>query len=288
MRLPVYVIHRDQPKRCLATIEAWRSQTVEVDLVIVDNGSTPENRSVIADAEPGVRVIANGRNLGFGPAVNVAWRDCLDRRSADYVVVCPHDALPEPACAERVMKAMRGRPRAGLACAEFGLDEIPVVDDYFGGMSVPASRGEGWQPVGYPHGTLLAAATACIRDVGFIDERYFAYTEEADYAVRAAERGWEVGMVWGAVVENPHLSTPAAIGEYLMLRNSLLFVRDHFGAYKAWNRVAVASLDTAYRWARPSRRDPWFSARARFRGVTDFARGRFGPPPTDLSRLTTG
>ncbi|MEZ5136208.1 MAG: hypothetical protein R2699_14425 [Acidimicrobiales bacterium] len=44
----------------------------------------------------------------------------------------------------------------GLACADVGDGETPVVDPYFGGMTVPA-RAAGWEPADYPHGTLLLA-----------------------------------------------------------------------------------------------------------------------------------
>ena len=44
---------------------------------------------------------------------------------------------------------------------------------------------EGWEPVDYPHGTLLLARRACLEDVGLFDERYFSYCEEADLGLRA-------------------------------------------------------------------------------------------------------
>ena len=58
-----------------------------------------------------------------------------------------------PACSTAVGE----RPRAGLACADFGDGATPVVDPYFGGILAPATVAEGWEPAGHPHGTLMLA-----------------------------------------------------------------------------------------------------------------------------------
>ena len=111
------------------------------------------------------------------------------------------------------------RPRAGLVCAEFGgdFDMVPAIDKVIGGFYRPAQRGEGWQAVEYPHGTLLVARRQTLEEVGLFDERYFAYCEEVDLALRVRRAGWQIGMVWGAVVANSHLpSRPVA--DYLQVR----------------------------------------------------------------------
>src|SRR5207245_664285 len=124
---------------------------------------------------------------------------------------------------------------------------------------------------------------ACLEEVGLFDERYFAYCEEADLGVRARRAGWEVGIVWGAVVRNPHMSTPSPVVDYLMVRNSLLLVRDHFGRYPTSIRLLMALYDTAANGLWRSPPSPYFSWPARRRAIADFLRGRFGPPPPALA-----
>jgi GT2 family glycosyltransferase len=128
-----------------------------------------------------------------------------------------------------MLAALDERPRAGLACADVGDDATPIVDPYFGGILAPAAIDEGWEAAGHPHGTLMLARRACLEDVGLFDERYFAYSEEADIALRATRAGWGVGIVWGAVVRNAGMTSEIGVPEYLMQRNTLMLVRDHFG-----------------------------------------------------------
>lgn len=265
-------------------------------ITIIDNASAPEARRRLGELVGGdvtiVVVVDAGANLGFGPGANVGLRRFLDDPAAgEWVAVAPHDALPAPDCLAAMLTVLRDRPATGLASADVGDGHVPIVDPYFGGMSVPApasgfagEQGSRWEPAGYPHGTLLLARRACLEEVGLFDERYFSYCEEADLGERSRRAGWDVAVVRGAEVRNPYLGGDAAVIDYLMLRNTLLLVRDHFGRYRATIRALIALGDVAHGILRPSRR-PWiFEPRARLRALADHARGRYGPPPEGLRR----
>jgi N-acetylglucosaminyl-diphospho-decaprenol L-rhamnosyltransferase len=272
---------------CVRTGRLLRDEGV-ARLLVVDNGSPPGDVHAVRAGLPEAEVVELGRNAGYGPAANVGLgRWLADGPGAgDWVVVCPHDALPEPGCLAALLAAAERRPRAGLASAEYGDGERlarPVVDRYFGGILGPTERQPGWEHAGHPHGTLFLARRRCLEEVGLFDERYFAYCEEADLGERARRAGWEVGIVWGAVVRNPGMSSEVGVPEYLMLRNSLLLVRSHFGRYPAFIRLTMAAWGTArgLLWAR--RRPPFWHLPARRLALRDYVRGRFGPPPAELS-----
>jgi GT2 family glycosyltransferase len=277
----VVLVHWKQPERLRATIAAFRASVgVDVQITVVDNA--PAASPVACD--PGVEVLTAGGNVGFGPGANVGLRRFLaDPGDGEWVAVAPHDALPEPDCLRRLLDTLDGRPRAGLACADYGDAATPVVDPYFGGIPGPQTVTEGWEPAGYPHGTLLVARRACLEDVGLFDERYFSYCEEADLGLRARRAGWEVGLVRGALVRNPHLHGALGAVSYLQLRNTLLLVREHSGWYHASIRLQLALLQLAAGLVWPARRDPYWHVEGRLRGIADFLRGRFGPPPAALS-----
>ena len=286
--LTVVLIHWNQPERCVRTAGAFREQGVPVELVIVDNGSAPAALRHLRAELGDVRIIELGHNTGFGPAANAGLRWWLDEGDGEWAAVAPHDALPEQECLSRLLAAVAGRPRAGLASAEYGEQGKPVVDRYFGGILVDSARAPGWEDAGHPHGTLMLLRRTCLRDIGLFDERYFAYCEEADLGERARRAGWEVGVVWGAVVRNPSWSVGSAVADYLMLRNSLLLVRDHFGRYPATIRFLMAVGSTAWQLASPRRRPPVFSPAARVRAMGDFLCGRYGPPPEGFAAATKG
>jgi len=258
--LTVVVVHRDRPGPLAATVRSLRSGwSGTLRVLVVDNGSTEA-----PDVE-GVEVIETGVNLGFGAGANVGLR----RARTPWVAVCPHDVEVADGALDRMVEVAAARPRAGLVGADLGIDEVPVVDPYFGGMSVPAVRAGDWAPAGYPHGTLLVARQACLDQVGLFDGRFFAYCEEADLALRARGHGWLSGQVWGARARNTGLGS-VGVSDYLKIRNTLHLIRRWFGAYRAGIRLGM-ELPAALR-SRPSR----LAGR-------DFLDGRWGPPPADLA-----
>ena len=275
------IVHHRQPEKCAATCRAFAGQEMAVRMIVVDNGSSPQDQARLADIE-GAEVLPLGTNRGFGPAANAGIRRWLESDRGDWVVVAPHDSRPRSGSLRRLLAVAADRRSAGMACGEYGDGTRAAVDPYFGGLVFPLDVPGPWVATTHPHGTMLALRRECVADVGMFDERYFAYVEEADLALRAVAAGWEVGMVLGAVVDNPGTSVVRPVVEYLQTRNTLLLVRDHFGRYNAGVRLGLAGVGTLHELLVPSRRPPWFDARARLLAMADFARGRFGPPPARL------
>jgi N-acetylglucosaminyl-diphospho-decaprenol L-rhamnosyltransferase len=281
----VVIVHHDKPERCAASVAAFRAQGPQVSVTVVDSGSEPAAAGALRALVPDLDIIDAGDNVGFGPGANLGWRDWLGRGEGEWVAVAPHDALPRPDCLVRLFAEIATRPAAGLVCAEFGpeFDLVPALDWILGGFYKPADRGLGWQDVDYPHGTLLVARRRTLEEVGLFDERYFAYCEEVDLSLRARAAGWEVGMVWGAVVDNGQLP-PQLLADYLQTRNTLLLVRSRFGRYAATVHILLALARTLGRMRRD--RAKWRShLQLEGLAVVDFLRGRFGPPSPAVRHL---
>ncbi len=261
-------------------------------VVVVDNGSASEALDQVRAGLPsGVDLVALPENRGFGPGANAGFRHVLAHPQAgDVDWVGP--GSPRRRAGRRLPGPHAGgggaeRPRAGLASADFGDGATPIVDPYFGGILAPATVAEGWEPAGHPHGTLMLARRALLEEVGLFDERYFAYCEEADLALRGAAAGWETGLVRGAIVVNPDLGTRVAVIDYLQLRNTLLLVREHSGRYHATIRALLAIGQLTVGLLSPSRRGPYWDPRARVRALVDHA-ARSVRPATALGAVPLG
>lgn len=255
---------------------------MELSCTVVDNGSRPEAlRRLEEELSADVELLRLGHNAGFGPGANAGLEAWLEHRHSEWVLVAPHDAMPGPHAVERLLAAGREHPALGLASADVGDGLIPVVDPYFGSISRPARREAGLEPSDYPHGTLLLARRSCLVDIGLFDDRYFAYCEEADLGLRAKDAGWEVGIVRDAAVRNPSMGPgpgPAVV-DYLMLRNTILLVREQSGRYHAFIRYLIGVMGLVGGVVRPTRRPELFSIRGRLLALVDVLRRRYGPPP---------
>lgn len=282
--LAVILVHWNRPTECLASIASIKSQGMLTSICLVDNGSHSEALSQLSDNGEIDDIVALDSNIGFGPAANIGLRRWLDSDVGQFVVVAPHDAVLEQDCLRTILREISERPEAGIACAEYGIGQRQVFSWLKGALALKdVHPGAGWKRALYPHGTLMVLRRQFLLEVGLFDEMFFAYGEEQDLGLRANKSGWEVGIVWGAVVRNPIRAASSAVTYYLLIRNSILLVRKHAGFFAACIRTGVVLANTVVLLLLKSRRSPSHSTGARIRAVVDFWRGRLGPPPLALT-----
>jgi GT2 family glycosyltransferase len=175
---------------------------------------------------------------------------------------------------------MDADPKLGIACPQYPDCSVPHLSPLHGvsyNFANP-SQPDYVESIDVPHGTLMIVRRECLADIGLFDERYFAYGDEHELGARARRHGWEVGLVWGALVANPQTSTPNLWRSYLFSRNSLLLAHDYFGNWAALLRALVILGNTVRRAIFPQKNDFAFSPRAQWRGFLDYFARRFGPP----------
>jgi GT2 family glycosyltransferase len=171
-------------------LEHLEAQTVEHDVVVVDNASTDGTSELLAERFPHVRVIRMDENVGFGRAVNRG----VAAAETEAVVLINNDVLCEPGFVERLLEPLED----GVAMAAGILlqhDRPELVDsagieldttlrswDSLWNRPVAELAGAA-EPVG-PCGGAAAFRVDAFREVGGFDESFFAYWEDVDLALR--------------------------------------------------------------------------------------------------------
>jgi N-acetylglucosaminyl-diphospho-decaprenol L-rhamnosyltransferase len=278
----VVVIHRNRPDAVGRTVAAFRDQTVATGVMVIDNGSVAETVAALPELVGEATLVVTGSNLGFGPGGNVGLRRFLHHETGEWVALAPHDALPDPDTLEKMLAAVEDRPGVGLMSADVGDGMRPVIDPYLGTIDARPNVDEGYDAADYPHGTLMMCRRACLEEIGIFDERYFAYCEESELAIRAAKAGWGCGVIRGAMVRNPGMSASIERVAYLQLRNTLLMLREHYGRRNEWFRLVVALIQLPVGMVHPPSRGLHWSPRGRLKGIRDHLLGRYGAPPVDV------
>lgn len=279
----VVLVHRNRAEQIGRTVEAFRSQSVPTEVTVVDNGSDASTIEVLADLVGEAELIITGRNLGFGPGANVGMRRFLQSGTGEWVALAPHDAVPEPDTVEKMLAAVADKPRVGLMSADVGDNARPIIQPFLGSIDAEPTATQGFDRSDYPHGTLMMCRRSFLLEVGLFDERYFAYCEEAELGIRAARAGWSCGVIRGAEVRNPGMSSSVERVAYLQLRNTLLMLREHFGVKNSLFRMAVALLQIPVGLVHAPARGLHWSVRGRLLAVWDHLRGRYGPPPARIN-----
>ncbi|MCS6906923.1 MAG: glycosyltransferase family 2 protein [Anaerolineales bacterium] len=202
--------------RCLATIyEHPPARPFEV--IVVDNGSTDGTPELVRNAFPRARLICNNHNLGYTAAMNQALREAQGEYLvqlnpdtevyegafdllADFleahpdVGICGPKVLNPDGTLQRSCRRGESTPLAVIAHFS-GLDRLfpnnPRLAQYW--MSY---RGEDEiHEVAGVSGSCMMIRRAVVDQIGYLDERFFAYQEDADYCFRARQAGWKVMYV---------------------------------------------------------------------------------------------
>jgi GT2 family glycosyltransferase len=125
-------------------------------------------------------------------------------------------------------------------------------------------------------GALLRAEA--VRQAGHNDERFYYWSDDVDYTLRIRALGWRVECIPGAVGWQDFGTPPP----YIATRNRLLLL-----ARNAPRRFVARELARQVYWLGRDAISPPAGSRAdlwpRLRGVVDFCRGRWGPPPASLA-----
>lgn len=194
---------------------------VDGELVIIDNASGDGSYETFVREVAGrgwgegglVRVVASGRNGGFGAGNNIGLRMRLsDGRVPDYYYILNSDAFPDAGCVGVLMNHLEAHPKAGIACSHVrGEDNVvhttafrfPSIASEFVGAArlglierlwpqapVPMPQPQGTCQVDWSAGASMMMRAAMLDQIGTFDVKFFLYFEETDLCLRAARAGW--------------------------------------------------------------------------------------------------
>ncbi|MGN7248238.1 glycosyltransferase [Janibacter anophelis] len=166
-------------------------------VTVVDNSSDPAVREVCR--ELGVRYLDPGLNGGFAAGVNHGLADRL-RPGADVLLLNP-DAVIHPDGVRRLHTALRARPDLAAVgprqvddAGHAGRVAWPFPTPW-GAVVEALGLGRLRRREDYVIGSVLLLRAEALAQVGGLDESFFLYAEETDWARRAADLGWRHALV---------------------------------------------------------------------------------------------
>jgi N-acetylglucosaminyl-diphospho-decaprenol L-rhamnosyltransferase len=197
-------------------LRALMLQTVDCEVVVVDNGSVDGTAAAVAAEFPDVLLVRLEENVGFGRAVNLG----AERATGDVLLVVNNDAVPAPDFAER-MVAPFADPAVGMAAGVLtqrphpdrvdsaGVELDVTVGSWDLGWNAPVASLGTRTPAG-PCGGAAAYRASAWRDAGGFDPALFAYWEDVDLALRLRRAGWASAFVPDALALHRHGATLGA------------------------------------------------------------------------------
>lgn len=189
-------------RACLASVFAERPSRV----VVVDNASRDGSVEMLRAEYPGVELVANRKNLGFGAAANQGIASCGEpyvlllnadttlqagalRSLAAYLDEHPVAAVVGPRLSNAdgtLQRSARTYPQ--LVTLRPLLRHVPLVRELY----LPTWSHSRPRRVPYVVGAALAIRRRAFDRVGGFDPDFFLFYEEVDLCRRLRLAGWEV------------------------------------------------------------------------------------------------
>jgi GT2 family glycosyltransferase len=259
---------RDYLKRCLETVQASTGDFTS-KVVVVDNASTDGSAEMVRGDFSGVELIASTVNGGYPYGNNLGLR-ALGYRGAGNVaqdapryalLLNPDTELP-PTALYDMIQYMDAHPEVGVAGPKLVLPDgsldlacrrsfpTPMVSLYrFSGLSrlFPRNPRFGRYNMTFADpdqeievdsvvGAYMQVRREAIEAVGLLDESFFMYGEDLDWAYRIKKAGWKVFYHPQVMVKHVKraASRQSQKAQFEFQRAMLIFYRKHYQANTPW------------------------------------------------------
>jgi GT2 family glycosyltransferase len=232
---------------CLRSISAHMGP-LRADVVVVDAESRDGTPDIVAGF-PGVRLI-RCPNRGFAYANNRGLMTC----DARYVLFLNPDTEILDGSLSDLVARMDARPHVGLAGARqvdaegrldptirffpnalralgdaLSAERTPGRPRWLGEREIDVGAYEREVECDWTVGSFMLARREAIESAGFMDERFFMYSEETDFCRRIRSAGWRVRhLPWMTIL---HYGVKVGIDsriESLGAYNRVAYARKHF------------------------------------------------------------
>lgn len=204
-------------RECLASVFGTIDNSVDAEIIVVDNASSDGSCEMIRKEFPETILIENKKNVGFSKANNKG----VEKSSGKYVLFLNSDTLVYKNSIIEILKFLDNTKDAGAVTCKVELLTGEIDDashrafptpwnalTYFSGLSkiFPSSKlfggyNLGWLNMKETHEIeALAGAFMMVKRqagdmAGWWDEDYFWYGDDLDFCYRLKEKGWKIYYV---------------------------------------------------------------------------------------------
>ncbi|MAT42046.1 MAG: hypothetical protein CL609_06865 [Anaerolineaceae bacterium] len=199
-------------KKCLDALLTSDFQGLKIEVIVADNGSSDQSVEILTQEFPEVFIIQNDENLGYTKAMNL----CIKKATGKYVVQLNPDTISLKDTFIKLFQWMETNPDIGICTPKIlnrdgtlqkqcrrsfakpwdvltyflHLDRVFPKSKLFGRYLLTYRSNDEIFDVDAVSGSCMFIRSKVFTDVGLLDERFFAYQEDADFCFRTKQKGW--------------------------------------------------------------------------------------------------
>jgi len=199
----------------------------KIDIIISDNGSKDDSVDFIRKCFSSIKIIENGKNLGFGSAINRG----LGLAKGDYLLFLNSDLKLHSKCVEELAKVLESDSNVGGTIPKIlhidqknTINSLGILINYTG-IAYPNLLGQkdpGYQePFESACGGIFMLKREVYETVGGFDEDLFLYHEDHDLSWRIRLAGWHLKVIPQAIMYHHYKFNKGILKYYSSEKNRL-------------------------------------------------------------------
>ena len=264
-KLAVVIVNynvRHYLRQCLDSVQR-AAQGMDVEIWVADNHSTDGSVDYLKPLFPAVQWIECHHNLGFSRANNLILRqlDC------DYILLLNPDTIVGENTLKHVVAFLDTHPDAGAVGVKMlnsngtkalesrrgvptpmtalykmlGLCKLFPKHPKFGHYYMSDMSWEENAPIEIVSGACFFTKKSILDEVGLLDQAFFMYGEDIDFAYRILKAGYTNWYIPATILHYKGESTQKSSFRYVHVfyKAMLIFLRKHFRHLRIWITVPI-------------------------------------------------
>ncbi|HPD65322.1 MAG TPA: glycosyltransferase family 2 protein [Bacteroidia bacterium] len=211
------------------------------EVLVVDNGSLTYPAEFVTQY-PDIKLIVSRENRGFAGGNNLAVKES----TGEYLLFINNDTEVEKGFLEPLVERAVSSPDVGMVSPKIiffhdkktiqyagytALNPMTMRNKTIGAGQTDNGNFDKACPTAYAHGAAMLVPGKVIEAAGTMDESFFLYYEELDWAIRIKKAGFTIWYEPQSVVyhkESVSTGRNSPLKTYYMNRNRIRLLRIHF------------------------------------------------------------
>lgn len=245
-KVSIITVNFNQPKITEELLRTIPDTYANLEIIVVDNGSTVVSINNWQADFPHVKFIRSEKNLGFAGGNNLG----VNEATGDYLFFVNNDTEFTEDLIEKLVDVMDENPVIGMISPMIKYYSDKNLIQYAGytpmnyytcrNSCIGLREKDTGQynnvtgPTAYGHGAAMMVRNEAIEKAGQMSENFFLYYEEVDWCEHIKRAGYEAWVCTDAVIyhkESVSVGKKSKLKEYFMNRNRILFIRRNAPAF---------------------------------------------------------
>ena len=256
-KIAVIIINWKKYEFTLSCINSvLKSSYKNFKIILIDNESQNRFSDEINNSDK-IHIIKNKNNVGFARANNQAVKYSI-KNGFDYVLLLNNDTLIKNDLIDSLIQQSSTLNQKIIQPLILNYDGSKIwnaggkINNFFGTFQT-LEKGKGFKNfkrnrtyTDWFTGCCVLIKSEIFNDIGYFDERFFAYYEDIDFSIRLKKMGYSIALITDSYLQHYESASSKSINKsegnlspyvhYLNIRNHILLLKKHS---KSFNLIGV-------------------------------------------------